>query len=124
MQITISRLLVRKAHHAIYLTRRNRNVRMYCWQLYENRGAGIYYDDVNLHQSNITGCHISYNAGGGIVSRKGDVRNIQITGCDIEDNVDAEGAPTANILLDCTDSVNGTGEVAITGCTIQHGRQA
>jgi hypothetical protein len=28
--------------------------------------------------------------------------------------------PTANVLIDCTGSPYGTGEVAITGCTIQH----
>ncbi len=28
--------------------------------------------------------------------------------------------PTANVLIDCSGSVEGTGEVAITGCTIQH----
>jgi len=32
--------------------------------------------------------------------------------------------PTANVFLDSTDSVNGTGEVAITGCTIQHGNRS
>src|SRR5262245_40141139 len=124
MQLTVTRLIVRKALHAIHLTRRNRNVIIDSCHLYENRGVGVYYDDVNLHQSNITGCHNSYNAGGGVVSRKGDVRNIHITGCDIEDNVSADGPQTANVLIDGTGSNNGTGEVAITGCTIQHGRQA
>jgi hypothetical protein len=124
MQLTISRLTVRKALHAIHLTRRNRNVLIENCHLYDNRGVGIYYDDVNLHQSNITGCHVSYNAGGGIVSRKGDVRNIHITGCDIEGNMSAAGeATTANVLLDSSGSVNGAGEVAITGCTIQHDKQ-
>jgi len=87
MQLTLSRLTVRKALHGIHLTRRNRNVLIENCHLYDNRGIGVYYDDVNLHQSNITACHISYNRGGGIVSRKGDVRNIQITGCDLEDNM-------------------------------------
>src|SRR5690606_1257459 len=78
------------------------------------------YDEVNLHQSNITGCHISYNLGGGIVSRGGNVRNIHITGCDIESNMGKEDPPTANVLIDCSTSLSGTAEVAITGCTIQH----
>ena len=32
----------------------------------------------------------------------------------------ADSPATANVLIDCTDSPNGTAEVAITGCTIQH----
>jgi hypothetical protein len=124
MQLTVTRLTVRKALHAIHLTKRNRNVIIDSCHLYDNRGVGIYYDDVNLHQSNVTGCHVSCNRGGGIVSRKGDVRNIQITGCDLEDNMHPDADATANVLLDSSDSVNGTGEVAITGCTIQHGHKS
>lgn len=121
MQLTVTRLVVRKALHGIHLVQRNRNVLLADCHLYENRGIGVYYDDVDLHQSNITGCHISYCAGGGVVSRKGNVRNIHITGCDIEGNQGRDTPPTANVLIDCTGSAYGTGEVAITGCTIQHG---
>lgn len=124
MQLTVTRLVVRNCLHAVHLTRRNRNVIIDNCHLYENRGVGVYYDDVSLHQSNIVGCHISYNQGGGVVARKGDVRNIQIAGCDLEDNVKEGGPETANVLIDSRDSPSGTGEVAITGCTIQHGRQA
>src|SRR5262245_41307146 len=123
VQLTVTRLVVRKALHGIHLTKRNRNVIIASCHLYENRGAGVYYDDVNLHQSNITGCHISYNAGGGNVRRKCHVRNVHVTGCDIEDNVSTDG-PTANVLIDGTGSDQGPGDVAITGCTSQHGRQA
>jgi polygalacturonase len=121
MQLTVTRLIVRKALHGIHLVKRNRNVLISDCHLYDNRGAGIYYDDVDLHQSNITGCHISYNAAGGIVSRRGNVRNIHVTGCDLEGNQGRDTPPTANVLIDCTGSTHGTGEVAITGCTIQHG---
>jgi hypothetical protein len=120
MQLTITRVHIRKALHAIHLVQNNRNVVVADCHLYENRGVGVYYDDVDLHQSNITGCHISYNAGGGIVSRAGNVRNIHITGCDIESNMSPRSPSTANVLIDCSGSENGTGEVAITGCTIQH----
>jgi hypothetical protein len=120
MQLTVTRLVVRKCLHGIHLTVHNRNIVVSDCHLYDNRGIGIYYDDVDLHQSNITGCHISYNDQGGIVSRKGNVRNIQVTGCDIESNMSLDAAPTANFLIDCTGSVYGTGEVAITGCTLQH----
>ena len=127
MQLTITRVNIRDCRHAIHLTQRNRNVIISNSHLYKNRGIGIFYDAVNLHQSNITGCHISYNAGGGIVSRGGEVRNVQIAGCDIEANMaseanmgaDAKNAPpSANVTLD---SRGGSiAEVAITGCTLQH----
>jgi hypothetical protein len=120
MQLTLTRLHIRGVLHGVHLVGNNRNIIISDCHLYENRGVGIFYDDVNLHQSNITGCHISYNRGGGIVSRAGNVRNIHVTGCDIESNMGADTPPTANILIDCTDSPYGTGEVAVTGCTIQH----
>jgi parallel beta-helix repeat protein len=120
MQLTLTRLHIRATRHAIRLTGSNRNVIVSDCHVYHNRGVGIYYDDVNLHQSNITGCHISYNAGGGIVSRGGNVRNIHVSGCDLESNMSPDALPTANILIDCQGSTHGTAEVAITGCTIQH----
>ena len=120
MELTVTRVHVRNVLHAIHLVGNNRNVLVSDCHLYENRGIGIFYDNVNLHQSNITGCHISYNRGGGVVSRAGNVRNIHITGCDIESNMSPKTPPTANVLIDCTGGAEGTGEVAITGCTIQH----
>lgn len=118
MQLTVSQVVVRKARHAIRLYERNRNVLITDCHLYHNRGIGVFYDAVNLHQSNINGSHISYNGGGGVVVRGGNVRNIHIGNCDIESNMAAKGPPTANVLLDCTGG--SVGEVAITGCTIQH----
>lgn len=120
MQFTVTRLVVRNALHGVHLTNRNRNVILSNCHLYENRGIGVYYDDVNLHQSNIIGCHISYNGGGGIVSRAGNVRNIHIGTCDIESNHSPDGEPTANVLIDSAGGTAGTAEVAIVGCTIQH----
>ncbi|MBM3333681.1 right-handed parallel beta-helix repeat-containing protein [Candidatus Sumerlaeota bacterium] len=120
MQLTVTRLHARGLLHGIHLVGNNRNALISDCHIYENRGVGIYYDNVNLHQSNITGSHISYNRMGGVVSRGANVRNIHITGCDIESNMSRDTSPTANVLLDCTVSAYGTGEVAITGCTIQH----
>lgn len=124
MQWTVSRVVVRKAFHGIHLVNRNRNVLIANCHLYENSGVGVYLDNVNLHQINVLGSHISYNLEGGIVFRGGNVRNLHVGTCDIEGNhppVDAPAeAATANILLDCRESVAGIGEVAITGCTIQH----
>lgn len=118
MQITLTRVVVRECRHAVHLTKRNRNVLISACHFYHNTGIGVFYDDVNLHQSNIAGSHISYNDGGGVVSRAGNVRNLHIGTCDIEGNHTKDGPPSANIELD---SRGGSiGEVAVTGCTIQH----
>lgn len=124
MQLTITRVQVRNTLHAIHLRENNRNLIIADCHLYENHGIGIFYDGVNLHQSNITGSHISYNQEGGIVTKGGNIRNIHITGCDLESNMGPDKASTANVLIDCTGSAIGTAEVAITGCTIQHNRNA
>jgi hypothetical protein len=122
MQITIRGVHIRGVRHAIHMVKRNRNVLIDACHLYENRGIGIYYDHVNLHQTNISASHISYCDGGGIVVRGGDVRNIHVSGCDIEGNHVKEGPPTANVLFDCADG--SVAEAAIVGCTIQHTKDA
>ena len=122
MQMTLRGVVVRDCRHAVHLTVRNRNVLITDWHLYHNTGVGVFYDHVNLHQSNIVGCHISYNGGGGVVSVGGNVRNLHIGTCDIEGNHAADGPAAANILLDSTGG--SIGEVAITGCTIQHTNKA
>jgi len=119
MQLTITRTVLRSLHHGVHLVNRNRNVIIANCHIYGNSGSGIFYDHVNLHQSIISGCHISYNRLGGIVSRAGDVRNIQIGSCDIEGNMGGpDSRPSANIELDCRGG--SVAEVAIVGCTIQH----
>ncbi len=122
MQATFSRLLIRKALHGIHLTQRNRNIIISDCHIYENRGIGIFLDNVNLHQINVGDCHVSYNDAGGIVQRGGDVRNLQIGNCDIESNMGKATPPTANVLIDATGG--SIGEIAITGCTIQHTHNA
>lgn len=122
MQLTLTRVTVRRCRHAVHLTERNRNVLVSECHLYDNRGVGLFLDKVNLHQINVTGSHISYNADGGIVVMGGQVRNLHISGCDVEANQGEGRPPTANILVDSTDGTNA--EVAITGCTIQHSRKA
>jgi hypothetical protein len=122
MQLTVTRVLIRRCRHGIRLTGRNRNITLASCHLYENRGVGIFFDAVNLHQANVIGCHVSYNDGGGVVVRGGEVRNLQVTGCDIESNQGKEGPPTANVLIDSTGGTNA--EVAITGCTLQHNHVA
>ena len=118
MQITLSRVVIRECRHAVHLTNRNRNVLISACHFYHNKGIGVFFDNVNLHQSNIVGSHISYNGGGGVVSVGGNVRNLHIGTCDIEGNHAKDGPPSANVMLD---SRGGSiGEVAITGCTLQH----
>ena len=60
MQLTITRTHIRGCRHGIHLVENNRNVNIAHCHIYENHGTGIYYDDVNLHQSNISNSHISY----------------------------------------------------------------
>jgi len=122
MQLTITRLVVRKALHGIHLTERNRNVAIDDCHIYENEGVGIYLDKLNLHQINISDSHISYNKQGGIVVRESEIRNIQIGNCDIEGNMGEKTPPTANILFDI--SQGSLREGAIFGCTIQHTHNA
>lgn len=118
MQITLSRVVIRECRHAVHLTNRNRNVLISACHFYHNKGIGVFFDNVNLHQSNIVGSHISYNGCGGVVSVGGNVRNLHIGTCDIEGNHAKDGPPSANVMLD---SRGGSiGEVAITGCTLQH----
>jgi len=119
MQLTITRLVVRDAFHGVHLIKRNRNVIISECHLYNNRGIGVFLDQLNLHQVNIANCHISYNGGGGIIVRQSEIRNLQIACCDIEANTGKEGdPPSANILFDTT--VGSIREGAIIGCTIQH----
>ncbi|HEX4611616.1 MAG TPA: right-handed parallel beta-helix repeat-containing protein [Urbifossiella sp.] len=121
-KLTVTRVLVRRCLHGIHLTGRNRNVIVSDCHLYHNRGIGLFFDHVNLHQANVTGSHISYNGGGGVVVKAGEVRNLQVTGCDVEANHDPAGPPTANVFIDSTGGSNA--EVAVTGCTVQHTRTA
>lgn len=122
----VSRVSIRWCRHGVHLVNRNRNVIISDCHVYENSAVGIFLDDVNLHQMNIGNSHVSYNRGGGIVVRDGNVRNVQITGCDIEANMpgDETATTTANVLLDvggsADDKSKSIAEVSITGCTIQH----
>ncbi len=123
MQLTLTRVAVREALHGVHLVQRNRNVTLSECHIYNNKGIGVFLDQLNLHQINIANCHISYNHGGGVVVRQSEVRNLQIGTCDIEGNMGGEGSePTANVLLDSTG--NSVAEVAIVGCTIQHAHES
>ena len=71
---------------------RNRNLLLADSHIYDGVGPaiGVFFDGVNLHQSIIVGCHISYCRHAGIKSSRSEVRNLQITGNDIEYNFDPD----------------------------------
>jgi hypothetical protein len=124
-QPTLSGVLIREVRTAVRVTRRARNVLIDGCHFYFNRGVGVHFDAVNLHQIIISASHISYCRLGGVrIDGGSEVRNLQIAGCDIEYNNNrshalpaADAEPTAEIFLDArTGSIR---EGAITGCTIQ-----
>lgn len=86
MQPVLTRLLIRQVRTAVHITGRARNVIVSQCQIYYNTGVGIHLDQVNLHQTIITGSHISYCRLGGIRIENSEIRNLQITGNDIEYN--------------------------------------
>ena len=107
MQPTLTRMLIRQVRTAVHVTGRARNLLISHCHIYHNTGVGIHLDEVNLHQTIITGSHISYCRLGGIRIDNSEVRNLQITGNDIEYNnnrahqvPDADGVPTAEIYVD------------------------
>lgn len=119
MQATVAGVLVRRCRYGIHLTRRNRNVLITHCHLYDGRpgGIGVYFDGVNLHQTNIVGCHISYWPHAGIKVERSEVRNLQITGNDIEYNFDVDAPDSADVWVDAT--LNTVREVTIASNTIQ-----
>ncbi|MDC0157505.1 right-handed parallel beta-helix repeat-containing protein [Verrucomicrobia bacterium] len=123
MQSVFEGVMVTRCRHGIHLIERNRNVVISHCHVYFNTGAGIYLDDVNLHQINITGSHISYNRQGGIRIESSEVRNLQITGNDIEYNNfrahKTEPEPTAEIYVDVSAEGASVNEVTIASNTIQ-----
>jgi hypothetical protein len=117
MQPTLHGVLIRRCRHGIHLLGNDRNVLIAACHIYENSGVGVFLDRLNLHQINVTGCHISYGKQGGIKVVGCEIRNFQITGNDIEYNYDEKAETSADILFDCT---NGTvREGVITGNNIQ-----
>jgi hypothetical protein len=108
MQPTITGVLIREVRTAISLQQRARNVLISHCHIYNNTGVGIHLDRVDLHQTIITGSHISYCRLGGIRIEGSEIRNLQITGNDIEYNNNrshkvpgADAEPTAEVYIDC-----------------------
>ena len=124
MQPTLTGVLIREVRTGISIHQRARNVLISHCHIYNNRGVGIHLDRVDLHQTIITGSHISYCRLGGIRIEGSEIRNLQITGNDIEYNNNrshkvpgADAEPTAEVYIDCrTGSVR---EGTISGNTLQ-----
>lgn len=119
MQPTITGVLIREVRTAISLQQRARNVLISHCHIFNNTGVGIHLDRVNLHQTVITGSHISYCRLGGIRIEGSEIRNLQITGNDIEYNNNrshnvpgADAEPTAEIYIDCRTGTVREGTIA------------
>jgi polygalacturonase len=117
MQATLRGLLIRRCRHGIHLANRDRNVIVADCHLYENTGAGVFFDRVNLHQTNVHGNHISYCKQGGIKIVGSEIRNLQICGNDIEYNFDPQAEASADVLFDCRQG--SVREGTLVGNTIQ-----
>lgn len=125
LQCTVSEVLIRNCRYGLHLRERNRNFILSHSHIYDNAEFGIFFDNCDLHQTNLQGNHISYNKRAGIYSRDGDVHNLQITGNDIEynnqpnaDQVAFDPARNgAEIWFDCPTGV--MSEVTIASNTIQ-----
>jgi len=124
MQPTLAGVLIREVRTGVYVHKRARNVLISHCHIYNNKGIGIHFEKLNLHQAIITGSHISYCRLGGIRIGDSEIRNLQITGNDIEYNNNrahkvpgADAEPTAEIYIDV-----GTGSIregTISSNTIQ-----
>jgi polygalacturonase len=114
MQATIAGVLIRRCRYAIHLVKRNRNILLADSHIYDGRPAsiGVYFDGVNLHQTIITGCHISFCRHAGIKIARSEIRNLQITGCDIEYNHDVDHPDSADIWIDSREGTVREGTIA------------
>ncbi|QDU97051.1 right-handed parallel beta-helix repeat-containing protein [Lignipirellula cremea] len=107
MQATLTGVLIRQVRTAVHVSQRARNLIISHCHFYHNTGIGVHFDNLNLHQANITGSHISYNRLGGVRIENSEIRNLQITGNDIEYNNNrtfkvpgADDVATAEIYID------------------------
>jgi polygalacturonase len=117
MQPTLHHLLIRRCRHGVHLANRDRNVLISDCHIYDNSGIGVFFDAVNLHQTNILGSHISYCKQGGIKVVASEIRNLQICGNDIEYNYDLKASGCADVLFDCRQGT--VREGTLVGNTIQ-----
>lgn len=116
MKCIIRNVLIRKCRYGIHLVERNRNIVIAGSHIYDGGDTGIFLDNCNLHQFNITGNHISYNKRAGIRQFNGDVHNVHIVGNDIEYN-SGSAESSGEIVLEAHEAA--VSEYTIAGNTIQ-----
>ena len=116
MQTVLHDLLIRRCRFGLHLVVRNRNVVISGCHVYQCADTGIFLDQVDLHQANIFGNHVSYNRRAGIRQLNGDVHNVQIVGNDIEYNSGSDES-SGEILLEVPDGT--ASEFTIAANTIQ-----
>lgn len=93
----------------------NRNAIISATHIYACYDYGIHFEEGgNIHQINITGCHISY-CRKNIFSENHNIYNIQITGCDIE----TSSYPVAECDMHFLQTSAILEDLEITGCTIE-----
>ena len=119
MQSSFQGVLLRTLRHGIRVTRRARNVLISHCHIYNNRGVGVFFDGLNLHQAIIVGSHISYCKRGGIKIIDSEIRNLHITGNDIEYNYDLEADASADVWIESTVKGSSVREATIASNTIQ-----
>lgn len=114
MQATITGVLIRRCRYGVHLVKRNRNLLLANSHIYHGRGPaiGVYFDGVNLHQTNIVGCHISYCPHAGIKIERSEIRNLQITGNDIEYNFEDGVEDSADVWIDSREGTVREGTIA------------
>ncbi len=117
MEALLSDLFIHQCRHGVHFIKRNRNPIISSCHIYHNKGCGVYFEGVNLHQVNIADSHISYNEGGGIKVFNSEIRNLQICGNDIEYNYNLEAEESADVWIDIQEG--SVREGAIVGNTIQ-----
>ncbi len=93
----------------------NRNAIISATHIYACYDYGIHFEEGgDIHQINITGCHISY-CRKNIFSENHNIYNIQITGCDIE----TSSYPVAECDMHFLQTSAILEDLEITGCTIE-----
>ena len=112
----VIQVYIHDCRHGVHVVEHNRNLIISSCHIHNNR-VGVFYDRVDLHQSNVCDNHISYNKAGGIKVLGSEIRNLQITGNDIEYNYDPDAEESADIWIETLDGRIREG--TIIGNTIQ-----
>lgn len=119
MQPTFEGVLLRDLLHGIRLFKRARNVLVSHCHIYNLKGVGIWFDQLNLHQGIVVGTHLSYCKRGGLRIEGSEIRNLHVTGCDIEYNFDLNEKESADVWIDSRGPGATVREATFSGCTIQ-----